>query len=163
MPTTPTNAAAHASSDSALGVRSGTRPGYNLLVMLPRWITALLALTAVALVPWTLWLTFSLPSTQVSTHYDLAWVGFDIALALVLAGTAYAAYRESDLLGPLAAATSAMLLCDAWFDIVTSTPGERLEAVLEACFAELPLAALCAVIVYDAERVHAHVRQLRGR
>jgi hypothetical protein len=104
-----------------------------------------------------------LPSTQVSTHYDLAWVGFDIALALVLAGTAYAAYRESDLLGPLAAATSAMLLCDAWFDIVTSTPGERLEAVLEACFAELPLAALCAVIVYDAERVHAHVRQLRGR
>ena len=46
-----------------------------------------------------------------------------------------------------------MLVCDAWFDIVTSTPGERLEAVLQAVFAEIPLAALCAYIVYDVERV----------
>jgi hypothetical protein len=131
--------------------------------MLSRWITGLLALTAVALIPWTLWLTFSLPSRHVTDHYDLAWVGFDIALAVALAATATAAYRASDLLGPLAAATCAMLVCDAWFDIVTSTPGERPDAVLEACFAELPLAVLCAFVVYDAERVHAHVRQLRGR
>jgi hypothetical protein len=46
-----------------------------------------------------------------------------------------------------------MLLCDAWFDVVTSqTGGEQLEAVLEACFAELPLAALCGYIVWDAEQ-----------
>jgi hypothetical protein len=133
------------------------------LVTIPRWITRLLALTAVALVPWTLWLTFSLPSRHVSHHYDLAWVGFDVALAGALAATAWAAYRGSDLLGPFAAATCAMLLCDAWFDIVTSAPGERFEAVLEAFAAELPLAALCALVVYDAERVHAEVRRLRRR
>jgi hypothetical protein len=57
-----------------------------------------------------------------------------------------------------------MLLCDAWFDVVTSGGGgERVEALLEAVFAELPLAALCGVIVYDAERVHAFVRRLRLR
>jgi hypothetical protein len=57
-----------------------------------------------------------------------------------------------------------MLLCDAWFDVVTSGGGgERLEAVLEAVFAELPLAVLCGVIVYDDERAHAFVRTLRLR
>jgi len=132
-------------------------------VAFPRWITALLAFTAVALIPWTLWLTFSLPSRHVSRHYDLAWVGFDIALATVLGLTARAAFRGSQLLAPFAAATGAMLLCDAWFDIVTSTPGERLEAVLQAVFAELPLAALCGYVVYDVEGVHASVRRLRKR
>ncbi|MEP6812001.1 MAG: hypothetical protein ABI990_03325 [Actinomycetota bacterium] len=129
----------------------------------PRWITALLAFTAIALIPWTLWLTFSLPSRHVSDHYDFAWVGFDIGLALVLGLTARAAYHGSRVLAPLAAATGAMLVCDAWFDIVTSTPGERSEAVLQAIFAEIPLAALCAYIVYDVERVHASVRLLRRR
>jgi hypothetical protein len=132
-------------------------------VAFPRWITALLAFTAVALIPWTLWLTFALPSRHVSENYDFAWVGFDIGLALVLGLTARAAYLGSRWLAPLAAATGAMLVCDAWFDIVTSTPGERLEAVLEAVFAEIPLAALCAYIVYDVERVHASVRRLRRR
>lgn len=116
-----------------------------------------------ALIPWTLWLTFALPSRHVSENYDFAWVGFDIGLALVLGLTARAAYLGSRWLAPLAAATGAMLVCDAWFDIVTSTPGERLEAVLEAVFAEIPLAALCAYIVYDVERVHASVRRLRRR
>ncbi len=127
----------------------------------PRWITALLAFTAIALIPWTLWLTFSLPSRHVSHHYDLAWVGFDIALAVALGVTARAVFRSSRLLAPLAAATGAMLVCDAWFDIVTSTPGERLEAVLQAVIGEIPLAALCAYIVYDVERVNASVRRLR--
>jgi hypothetical protein len=45
-----------------------------------------------------------------------------------------------------------MLVCDAWFDIVTSQAGsEMFEAIAEAVVAELPLAALCGFIVYDAE------------
>jgi hypothetical protein len=45
-----------------------------------------------------------------------------------------------------------MLLCDAWFDIVSSEGGgEMWEAVGEALAGELPLAALCGLIVYDAE------------
>lgn len=129
----------------------------------PRWITALLAFTAVALIPWTLWLTFSLPSRHVSDHYDVAWVGFDIGLALALGLTARAVFRGSRLLAPLAAATAAMLVCDAWFDIVTSNSGERLEAALRAIFAELPLATICAYIAYDVETVNASVRRLRHR
>lgn len=115
------------------------------------------------LVPWTLYLTFTLPSRHVTHHYALAWVGFDIALAAVFAATATAAARSSQWLAPLAAATGTMLVCDAWFDIVTSQGGgERVEAVLEAALAELPLAALCAFVVYDVERVQASVRRLRS-
>ncbi len=54
---------------------------------------------------------------------------------------------------PLAAVTGTMLVCDAWFDVTTSRPGdELLQAIGSAALAELPLAALCAYIVYDAER-----------
>jgi hypothetical protein len=122
-------------------------------VPLPRWVTPLLTLAAAGLLPWTLWLTFSLPSRHVSQHYDVAWVGFDVGLAAVFAATTWAAFRGSRWIVPLAAATGAMLLCDAWFDIVTSGGGsERLEAVLEAAFAELPLAAVCVFVVVDTER-----------
>ena len=115
-------------------------------------LTALLALVAVALVPWTLYLTFTLPSRHVTFHYDLAWVGFDIALAASFATTAWAAFRGSQWLVPLAAVTATMLCCDVWFDIVTSRSGSEMwEAVAEAVLVELPLAALCVFIVYDAE------------
>ena len=130
---------------------------------LPRWITALLALTSIALIPWTLWLTFSLPSKHTSHHYDLAWVGFDIALTASFAATAWAAFRGSQWLVPLAAITATMLVCDAWFDVVTSTPGERLEAILQACFAELPLAVVCGFVAYDVERAQASVSRLLKR
>ena len=133
-------------------------------MLLPRWVTPLLALVAVGLVPWTLWLTFSLPARHVSEHYDIAWVGFDVALAAAFALTATAILRCSPWLLPAAAATGTMLLCDAWFDVVTAQGGgERIEAILEAVFAELPLAAVCGYVVFDVERFSATVRRLRGR
>jgi hypothetical protein len=122
------------------------------MVPLPRWVTPLLTAVAVFLLPWTLYLTFTLPSRHVTRHYDVAWVGFDIALLTAFAATSWAAIRSSPWLVPLAAATGTMLVCDAWFDIVTSqSGGEMAEAVAEAVLAELPLAAVCAFIVYDAE------------
>jgi hypothetical protein len=166
IPIPPTTAAAQASSDSGLGLRSLTVSGYNVVVQsgprLPRWVAPLLGLVALFLVPWTLWLTFTLPARHVTDRYDLAWVGFDIALAAAFGATAWAALGRMPMLVPLAAATGTMLVCDAWFDVVTShTGGEMVEAVLEAAFAELPLAALCAWIVLDVERFQRTVDRLR--
>ncbi|NUP38912.1 MAG: hypothetical protein HOY76_18325, partial [Streptomyces sp.] len=43
--------------------------------------------------------------------------------------------------------TCALLVVDAWFDTVTAAPGAELVAALAmAVGAELPLAALCAVL-----------------
>jgi predicted branched-subunit amino acid permease len=112
-----------------------------------------LALTAAALLPWTLWLTYSLPSRHVTPHYDLAWVGFDVALLTAFVVTSVSALRSSQWLVPAAATTATMLLCDAWFDVVTSGAStERTEALLQAAFGELPLSAICWYVVYDAER-----------
>jgi hypothetical protein len=118
-----------------------------------RWFVAVLGGVAVFLVPWILYLTFTLPSRHVTTHYDLAWVGFDVALTASCAATAWAVLRGSRWLVAFAAVTGTLLCCDAWFDMTTSRPGtELVEAIAEAAFAELPLAALCFLIVYDAER-----------
>jgi hypothetical protein len=133
-------------------------------VPLPRWVGPLLLLAAAGLGPWTLWLTYSLPAKHVTSHYDLAWIVFDIALLCAFATTGWCVLKQSQWLVPAAAATGTMLLCDAWFDIDTSTGGsETTEAILEACFAELPLALLCAYIVYDVERFLATLLRTRRR
>ncbi|HEY3543948.1 MAG TPA: hypothetical protein VGK79_15535 [Gaiellaceae bacterium] len=128
---------------------------------LPRWIGPLLLLTALGLGPWTLYLTYSLPSRHLTRHYDLAWIGFDIALLAAFATTGWCVLRTSRWLVPAAAVTGTMLLCDAWFDTITASSGsEQVESILEACLAELPLAALCAYVVWDAERI---THSLQGR
>jgi len=130
--------------------------------VLPRWIPRLLSLVAIALVPWTLWLTFTLPSRHVADDYDLAWVGFDLALLAAIGTTAWMIVHGSKWLVPLAAVAGTMLVCDAWFDITTSSGAtERTQAILEAVFAELPLAAICGWIVYDVERFSAPVDRIR--
>ena len=89
-------------------------------IPLSRWVTGVLAVVAIVLIPWILYLTFTLPSRHVTFHYDLAWVGFDVALTVSMAATAWAALRGSRWLVPFAAVSGTMLCCDAWFDVVTS-------------------------------------------
>jgi len=104
----------------------------------------LFAVAVLVLVPWTLWLGWRLPASHTSRHWDVAWVGLDIGLALALAATGVGVYRRSGWVAAAAAAAATILLCDAWFDNVLSVGAdEHLEAALEAIFVELPLAALC--------------------
>jgi hypothetical protein len=44
----------------------------------------LFAVLGLGLLPWALWLGYSLPSRQVAHHWDLAWAGFDVVLAAAL-------------------------------------------------------------------------------
>jgi len=112
--------------------------------MTRRSSAVLLALLGVGLVPWTLWLGFSLPSRKVAHHWDLAWAGFDLALAATLISTAIALVKGSAWLRSFAAVSGSLLFADAWFDIVTSsTSRERWFAVGLALVAELPVAAVC--------------------
>ena len=131
---------------------AGEPPQSPVRVPLPRWVAFLLGAVILFLIPWTVYLTFTLPARQVTYRYDLQWVGFDIGLIAAFLATTWAAFRGSRWLVPFAAMTGTMLLCDAWFDIVSSQGGgDMWEAVGQALGGELPLAALCALIVYDAE------------
>ena len=118
-----------------------------------RWAGPAFILFSVVLLPWTIYLSYTLPSHQVSADYDIAWVGFDIMLMLVLASTGYFALRRSRYLAPAAAAMATLLVVDAWFDVVTSPPDQRLLSIVLALLIELPLAALCVWLSYHSEQL----------
>lgn len=120
----------------------------------PRWIAPVFFLLAAVLLPWTVYLGFSLPDRVVSRHWDVAWVGFDVALLLALLATGWTAYRRSTWLVSAATAAATLVLCDAWFDVLTSHGGELAAALAEAALVELPLAGLCLYIARHAERVN---------
>jgi len=130
----------------------------------PRWVAPVFAVLGLATIPWTLYLAMSLPQQARTHHYRLAWVGFDVLLVVVLLLTAYLAGRGSRLAGPLAAATAAILIVDAWFDITTSRRGDLTQAVLSALLVELPLAAVCGWIALNVDQViERRLRQLARR
>jgi hypothetical protein len=104
----------------------------------------LLAVVAAALLPWTAYLAVRLPMDHVAVHWRVAWVGFDVALAVTFATAAIADRRRSRMLPDVLVAASVLLMCDAWFDVVTATSGSEFAGALaEALLAELPLALLC--------------------
>ena len=118
------------------------------------WVVPLFAVAGIVLVPWILFFVSSLPSTHASAHWDIAWAGFDLALALLLFGVALAAWRRSPWLEGAASAAATLLFVDAWFDILTSSSHVELGvSIAEAAFVELPLAVICLLLARDAERV----------
>jgi hypothetical protein len=119
----------------------------------PPWVVPLFGLAALLLVPWVGLLVVELPSAHRAAHWDLAWAGFDVALALLLLAVAVAAWRRSPWLEGAATAAAALLFVDAWFDVLTSsTRAEFVVSVGEAALIELPLAILCLLLARDAER-----------
>lgn len=124
---------------------------------IPRWVAPLFALVGAALVPWTLWLAYDLPGRHVAHHWDVAWAGFDAAMAGLLLATAVAALRRSPWIQSTAVAAATMLACDAWFDILTASRGvEQALAVATALLVELPLAVICLWVARDVERARAY-------
>ena len=102
----------------------------------------LAATAAVLLVPWTIHLALSLPSQHQVRAWGPLWVGFD-GIELLLLALTFAMSRQRRTLGLLVAfATGVVLLCDVWFDLFTSAPGELWQAVLAAVLVEIPLAVV---------------------
>jgi hypothetical protein len=108
-----------------------------------RWAGPAFALFSLILLPWIAYLAYSLPSRQVSADYDVAWAGFDVLLLIALASTGYFALRRSRYLATAATAAATLLIVDAWFDVMTTLPGQRIEPVALAAGVELPLASVC--------------------
>src|SRR5262245_38599815 len=112
------------------------------------WLPPLFFLGGLALVPWTLYLIVTLPTRHVQTSfYDLAWGGFDAALAALLVVTGYGILKRKRWAPSAATAAGTMLLCDAWFDVLTAGgDGERIVAIALAAAVEVPAAILCLLI-----------------
>ena len=108
-----------------------------------RRIREWLALSAaIALIPWTIYLGLTLPENYTAQHWQATWVGFDVLLLAFMTATAVLGFIRHHLLTLFAFSTGVLLVCDAWFDMLTAKRGDFGVSLLTAGLGELPLAVL---------------------
>jgi hypothetical protein len=117
-----------------------------------------LLVCAVGLIPWTVGLAMTLPGRYVVESWTLTWAGFDIALVACFALTAWALWNQRPTALPAAVFTSALLLSDAWFDVLTAHGGrDLLVSAATALLGEIPGAVVLAAISIRLLRANAPV------
>lgn len=136
-----------AADDPLAATDDGTRTGLPLPAALSfsrhvRLLSTVFLLVATGLVPWIVFLGVSLPPRYDAGHWNLLWIGFDVALVSVLGYAGWAAWFRRQVLASTAIVAGTLLVCDAWFDIITSIgrPDEWV-TLLTGFGGELPLAA----------------------
>ena len=121
-----------------------------------RRIREWLALSAaIALIPWTIYLGLTLPNSYTAQHWQATWVGFDVLLLAFMIATAVLGFAQHHLLTLFAFATGVLLVCDAWFDVLTARRGDLVVSVLIAALGELPLAVVLLVGALRIARLQA--------
>jgi hypothetical protein len=96
----------------------------------------------IALIPWIVYLGFTLPENYVAQNWPATWMGFDCLLVAFMAATAVLGWLRRQVVLLTAFTTGILLICDAWFDILTAGSGRNLAIPVLTAFAELPLAAI---------------------
>jgi len=111
-----------------------------------RLVIAASLLGVVVLAVWIGVLEVKLPRLYRAGGWRAAWVGFDTALLLVFAATAWAAWRRRQILIVCLMVLATLLVCDAWFDTTLDwgTKGFML-SLLSALLLELPLAVVALI------------------
>ena len=116
---------------------------------IPSWVGLVYTLLAFCLMPWTLYLSVTLPRYHISSHWTLSWIGLDIAMAVTLLLTGWLVYKRSRWVVMPATIAASFLSLDAWFDILSAQRGVPLaESVLLAAFVEIPIAIFSFHLAY---------------
>ncbi len=105
---------------------------------------------SIAMVPWLGYLSMTLPGNYVAHNWPLTWVGFDILLVGFMLTTAVLGYLRRQLLVLAAFTTGVLLICDAWFDLMTAGPKDIGLSVATALLIEVPLAVF---MIISAQRL----------
>jgi hypothetical protein len=105
---------------------------------------------SMAMVPWLTYLSITLPDNYVAHNWPVTWIGFDILLVAFMVATAVLGYLRRQLLVPAAFTTGVLLICDAWFDLMTAGPKDIWLSVITAVLVELPLAIF---MIFSAQRL----------
>ena len=105
---------------------------------------------AIGLIPWTIYLGFTLPPNYVAHNWPATWIGFDCVLIAFMAATAVLGWLRRQLVLLPAFTTGVLLICDAWFDLMTAGPNDFRISVLTAALGNLPLAV---VLITGAVRI----------
>jgi hypothetical protein len=120
----------------------------KLELTFPKWALVVFFIAAATLTPWTYSLAWFLPTKHLAIHWDAAWVGLDCIMIAMFVLTMIFAYRRSvwSLLTSVVLAT--LLFVDAWFDVLTATPGGELRQSSVAASIEVGLGLLILYLVY---------------
>lgn len=94
------------------------------------------------LIPWIVYLALFLPDSYLVHGWTATWVGFDVLLAGLMGLTVVLGLLRRQLMLLTAFATGVLLVCDAWFDLMTAAPDDFWVSALTAVLADLPLAVL---------------------
>ncbi len=105
---------------------------------------------SMAMIPWLGYLSVTLPENYVAHNWPATWVGFDVLLVGFMLATAALGYLRRQLLVPAAFTTGVLLICDAWFDLMTAGPKDVWLSVATAVLIEVPLAAF---MIFSAQRL----------
>jgi hypothetical protein len=104
------------------------------------WLGVMIGGTLV-LIPWVVYLSFALPDDYLVHDWTATWVGFDLLLLALMGATVIFGILRRQVMLLTAFATGILLVCDAWFDLMTAGPKDFRLAVLTSVLGELPLAA----------------------
>lgn len=105
---------------------------------------------SLAMVPWLAYLSVTLPENYVAHNWPITWVGFDVLLVAFMLATAALGYLRRHLLVLAAFTTGVLLICDAWFDLMTAGPKDLWVSLTTALLIEVPLAVL---MIFSALRI----------
>jgi hypothetical protein len=122
---------------------------------------ALVVGAATGMIAWIVFLVMTLPANYVAHNWPATWVGFDVLLAAFMVTTAVLVFLRPQLVPLTAFTTGVLLICDAWFDVMTAGPHDLWASALTATLVELPLAVILIttalrIFVADRDAVVAH-------
>ena len=122
------------------------------------------AACCVVLAVWIVVIAATLPRHFDAHHWRGVWVNFDVFLLAAFAATAWAIWRERQVLILLLVGIGTMLCCDAWFDVTLDLrTSDFLVSLLMALCVELPLAALALIGARRLMRLNVRAAARTGR
>ena len=131
----------------------------RIQLQIPIWSRYLYVILAVILLPWTIYLGLTLPVHHLSNHWDVSWVGLDVALIVSITLTGLFALLKSPWIIMSASSAASFLLVDAWFDVMSEKSGlEFTQAIVLALLVELPLAAMSYYLAYHVAHGQAQYK-----
>ena len=120
-----------------------------------------LSLCCLGLIPWTIGLAVTLPRSYLVDNWPLAWVGFNTILLACLGTTAWALWKQRQVAVVTSMVTAVLLLCDAWFDVITAHSGRCLVlSITTAVLGEIPIGVLLGLI--STRLLHASQEAAHG-
>src|ERR1700758_1600422 len=94
---------------------------------------------SVAMIPWLVYLSVTLPQNYVARNWPATWIGFDVLLVAFMLATAVFGYLRRQVLLLAAFTSGVLLICDAWFDLMTAGPDDVWLSMVTALLIEVPV------------------------